>query len=60
VTEASPRVLIITGETGQFRYYAEVAKRLVCQGCEVGFCCDRDDPQVVETMRPAVRDTFGS
>lgn len=48
--EPGPRVLIITGETGQFRYYAEVAKRLLREGLEIAFCCDRDDPGVGSTI----------
>ncbi|HAT6809172.1 hypothetical protein OQJ35_04375 [Legionella pneumophila] len=42
--------LIVTGELGQLRYYEEVARRLKTFGCQLGFCCDRDDPGVAQAI----------
>lgn len=47
------RVLIVLGETGQLRYYKEVAAGLLQEGLRPAFCCDRDDPGVRDAIRVA-------
>ncbi|WP_367606902.1 hypothetical protein [Legionella sp. W05-934-2] len=45
------KILIVTGELGQLRYYEEVALRLKKEDIQVGFCCDRDDEGVAESIK---------
>ena len=50
------RALIVFGETGQLRYYKEVARRISTQGMDVTFCCDRDDSGVGAAIAEAARE----
>lgn len=45
------KVLLFTGESGQFRYYEEVVARLKPNGVHVDICCDRDDPGIYDLLR---------
>jgi hypothetical protein len=44
------RILLFTGELGQFNYYRHFGERLLARDVEIGFCCDRDDPGVATTI----------
>jgi len=53
------KVLIVVGQFGQLNYYREVAARLSRSGCDVGFCCDRDDAEGVDDAVRSAAESIG-